>query len=149
MAVEIFNRVRNFNKFRPESKFLVIGNDIDGKVNVGIKEFTSFEELKIKLPEIIKKLKFEGEWVIELYQIPDNYQIIKQYGYYKVPKPAKKVLKINYMDVEEANEILISDALIHFKSRSNYFEDLNREGRTIQKIHKNFITVHLNQGIEA
>lgn len=52
---------RRFSKFDRFSKFILIGNNIDGRVNVWIEAFENFEEVKIRLPEIYANLEYEGE----------------------------------------------------------------------------------------
>ena len=41
------------------SKFVLIGNNIDGFVNVNIVEFGNFEEVKFNLPGILGNLRYE------------------------------------------------------------------------------------------
>lgn len=79
-----FRKIKKFNQFDRFSKFLLIGNNIDGFVRFGIQEFENFEEVKKKLPKIIEELKYEGEWKLSLYQVADNYRISYQYEYYRV-----------------------------------------------------------------
>jgi hypothetical protein len=54
---------KKFSKFDRFSKFLLIGNNIDGRVNVWTEAFENFEEVKAKLPEIFSNLEYYGEVV--------------------------------------------------------------------------------------
>jgi hypothetical protein len=80
------------------SKFLLIGNNIDGYVNINKIEFDDFVSLKEKLTEILIKLECNGEWNVSLYQISKQYKIIKKHGYYMVPSHGKLILEHSYMD---------------------------------------------------
>jgi hypothetical protein len=103
-------RCKSLNRF---SKFVLIGNNIDGFVNIDVVEFENFDEVKMKLPSIVKSLKFEGEWNLSLYQIPDNFKIKHLYGYYIVPQKGKLILELSYMNVCKNVNVFISDAIIH------------------------------------
>ena len=80
------------------SKFLLLGNNIDGYVSVKKIEFENFENLKEKLPEILIKLECNGEWNVSLYQITKPYKIIKKYGYFITPSHGKLIFAHSYMD---------------------------------------------------
>jgi hypothetical protein len=135
-------RYKSFNRF---SKFALIGNDVDGFVNVRIVEFDNFEEVKKKLPSIIKSLKFEGEWNLSLYQIPDDLIIKHLYGYYMVPKRGKLILEITYMNVCRNLDIFITDAIIHIFSTTGIQKDSYGKNTEIAKgqIFEEYITVLL------
>jgi hypothetical protein len=115
IITSVFKEVKykSFNRF---SKFVLIGNNIDGFVNIKLVEFKNFEEVKKKLPSIINALNFEGEWNLSLYQIPDNLIIKHLYGYYIAPKRGKLILELTYMNVCKNIEIFITDAIIHVSS---------------------------------
>jgi hypothetical protein len=111
---------KSFNKF---SKFVLIGNDIDGFVNVDIIEFENFDSVKSYLPNIIKNLNYAGEWDLKLYQIDTQLKIKLLYEYYRVPSKGKLILALSYMNMSEFNEITITDGLIHLYSYSGLFVD--------------------------
>jgi len=134
--------------YNPFSRFVLIGNNIDGFVNVGIIEFENFEVLKTRLPNIIKNLNFAGEWDLKLYQIPDQLQIKQLYGYYKVPKIGKLILEYSYMNADQKIEVLINNCLIHIFSSSDLNFDLKDEETGIIKmgsVMEEYITVLLYQ----
>lgn len=135
-------RYKSFNRF---SKFALIGNNVDGFVNVRIVEFENFEEVKKKLPSIIKSLKFEGEWNLSLYQIPENLIIKHLYGYYMVPKSGKLILELSYMNVCRNLNIFITDAIIHVFSTTGILLDSYGNNSEIAKdqIFEEYITVLL------
>lgn len=78
--------------------FLLLGNNIDGYVNVQNVLFTNYADVILRLPKILYNLECSGEWDLKLYQIKDGYQIVKKYGYYKVPKRGKLIYQHSYMD---------------------------------------------------
>ena len=134
--------------YNPFSRFVLIGNNIDGFVNVGIIEFENFEVLKTRLPNIIKNLNFAGEWDLKLYQIPDQLQIKQLYGYYKVPTIGKLILEYSYMNADQKIEVLINNGLIHIFSSSDLNFDLKDEETGIIKmgsIMEEYLTVLLYQ----
>lgn len=114
-------------KIDKHSKFILIGNNIDGRVQFDFCEFANFKEVKEKLPKILYDIEAWGEWNLSLYQVPENYKIRRKYGYYKYPNRGKHIYAHTYMDWP------IKD--IHFKSNSILFigcklyveEDWNRE----------------------
>src|SRR5690606_24723692 len=114
-------------------------------VNVRVVEFENFEEVKKKLPPIIKSLKFEGEWNLSLYQIPGDFKIKHMYGYYKVPKRDKLVLELSYMNVCRNLNIFITDAIIHIYSTTGIQVDSYGNNTEIAEGHifEEFITVLL------
>jgi len=92
-SAQSYKRSIDFN-----SNFLLIGNNIDGRVDVDIVNFNNFEELKLSLPAILVNLECSGEWNLKLYQVPQQFKIIKKYGYYKVPSRGKLIFEHSYMD---------------------------------------------------
>jgi hypothetical protein len=111
------------------SKFLIIGNNIDGYVNIDIEEFDNFEDLKHKLPGLLTKINCSGEWDLKLFQIAKTYKIIKKYGYYKTPSHGKLIFAHNYMDYPiksvkfETNKIQVIGSSLeiveNWKAKSN------------------------------
>jgi hypothetical protein len=79
-------------------QFILIGNSIDGGIDVNIISFNNFEELQSKLPSILANLEHFGEWDLKLYQVSKPYKIIKKYGYYKIPDSGKLIFEHSYMD---------------------------------------------------
>jgi hypothetical protein len=77
---------------------LLVGNNIDGFVDIDIEEFQNFEDLKSRLPLLLSNLECRGEWNVKLYQITKPYRILKKYGYYKTPSHGKILLEHSYMD---------------------------------------------------
>jgi len=70
------SKTKTVNRFNRFSKFILIGNKIDGYVSSsGNIEFNNYEEVKLQLPKIIKELEFGGEWRLTLYQVPHKYSI--------------------------------------------------------------------------
>jgi hypothetical protein len=88
-----YKRTINF-----DAKFLLIGNNIDGYVDIKKIEFENFESLKEKLPEILMNLECRGEWNVSLYQILKPYTLRKKHGYYNVPSHGKLIFEHSYMD---------------------------------------------------
>lgn len=107
------NHTKVFSGFNRFSKFVLIGNNIDGHVNVKVIEFAQFQDAMNELPGIFRVLEFGGEWNLSFYQVPDNFSIKHLYGYYKVPRKGKKVFEFSYMQAGENNEIHVTPALIH------------------------------------
>lgn len=131
-----------FNKF---SRFALIGNIIDGFVNVNIIEFENYDAVKSLLPNIIKNLIFEGEWKLILYQISGPLRIRHLYGYYKVPFRGKKILHLSYMNVAKHREATLNDALIHVYSYNDLdFYEYDKSGEPKHgTIYEIYVTVLL------
>ncbi len=103
---------QNFKrKININAKFLLIGNNIDGYVDIDQVLFNNFDELKTKLPQIMIKLECSGEWELALYQITKPYKIIKKYGYFKTPSHGKLLLKHSYMDYAIKSLIFTEDKI--------------------------------------
>ena len=79
-------------------QFILIGNSIDGYIDVDIIAFNDFTELKSKIPPILANLEHSGEWDLKLFQVAKPYKIIKKYGYYKTPNCGKLIFEHSYMD---------------------------------------------------
>ena len=60
-------------------QFILIGNNIDGFINVDLITFIDFTELKAKMPSILINIEHSGEWDLKLYQVCNSFQIIKKY----------------------------------------------------------------------
>jgi hypothetical protein len=136
---------KSFNKF---SKFVLMGNNIDGFVNVDIIEFENFEVVKSQLPNIIKNLKNEGEWDLKLYQIDTQLKIKHLYEYYRVPNKGKLILALSYMNMNEYNEITITDGLIHIFSYTSLYKnekDINTGKLINGTVYEDYVTVMLFQ----
>jgi len=132
---------KSFNRF---SNFALIGNDIDGFINIDIVKFENFEEVKENLPLMINSLKFEGEWNLSLYQIPNDFKIKHLYGYYRVPKKGKLILELSYMNICRNIGIFITDSLIHVFSKTNlWFERQSKNKEPNGELYEDFITVLL------
>ena len=141
---------RKFSKFDRFSKFLLIGNNIDGRVNVWTEAFENFEKVKSKLPEIFSNLEYEGEWTLKLYQVPDKYAIHHKYGYYKVPSRGRLVFEYSYMVEGEDIEFCITNSLIHVSSTSKYkgatWHTKKGEEDNL-KVYEEYVTVELIEDI--
>lgn len=104
---------RKFSRFDRFSKFVLIGNDIDGMVNIDIIEFENYENVKERLPIIFENLYFEGEWTLHLYQVPEKWTVHNKYGYYRVPSKGKMVFEFSYMNAGRRNHIFLTNTIIH------------------------------------
>lgn len=109
--IEVNFHKRSIHKKKP---FVLIGNEIDGRLFCDtLMEFKNFTELKEKLPKVIKKIKGEGEWAFELYQVDKSCKIWHRWGYYKYPNRGKKIFRYDYCDAPietvefDDNEMLI------------------------------------------
>jgi hypothetical protein len=143
---------RRFSKFDRFSKFLLAGNNIDGRVNVWTEVFQNFEEVKIRLPEIYANLEYEGEWDTSLYQVPDEFRIHHRWGYYKYPNRGRLVFNYSYMDVGDNIELSISNSIIHFSGLSRTFEEArNSQNDEIHKfvIYEEYMTIELVEPIDG
>lgn len=118
---------RKFSRFDRFSRFVLIGNDIDGSVNVDIEEFEDYEEVKEKLPTIFENLWFEGEWNLHLYQVPKNWKINYKYGYYRVPNKGKMVFEFSYMHAGRKIQIFLTSTIIHIFCLTQDFDKWSGE----------------------
>jgi len=94
-----FDEKNYSHKINKASKFILIGNNIDGGVEFNFCEFKDFKEVEVKLPEILYKLKAFGEWDLKLYQVEDSYKVVKKYGYYRYPKKGKLIYCYDYQEI--------------------------------------------------
>jgi hypothetical protein len=116
-------KYKYFNRF---SKFILLGNNVDGRVSVQFEEFKNWEDVKARLKRIIETITFEGEWKLDFYQVPENYKIKLLYGYYKVPVRGKNLFHLQYDEfIGEIIKLHIDDSMIHFYFLSEYvsFDD--------------------------
>lgn len=143
---------RKFSKFDRFSKFLLIGNNIDGRVNIWTEVFQDFEEVKAKLPEIFSSLEYEGEWTLKLYQVPDKYAIHHKYGYYKVPSRGRLVFEYSYMVEGEDIDFHITNSMIHVssisKSKGETWNKKKGEEDDL-KVYEEYVTVELIEDIDG
>jgi hypothetical protein len=142
------NKISHFRGFNRYAKFLLIGNRIDGFLNFDTKVFNSYAEVKEFLPEIIYKIEAGGEWALELYQVPDNYKIRREFGYYKVPTRGKKVFRLGYMNFGSLVRCFIGNAVIHFESQSIHEETENfitSPAITTFSVFEENYTIHLHE----
>ena len=143
---------RRFTKFDRFAKFVLIGNNIDGMVNVDVVKFQDFDEVKNKLPEIFGNLYYEGEWTMHLYQVPDKWSIHHRNKYYKIPSKGKVVFEFSYMNAGERNHIFITNTIIHIATLSKYFDRYWKENNDDSynfKIFEEYITVELIEPIDG
>lgn len=95
----------------PNATFILVGNRIDGFLDFQFHEFSSFEDVKKNLFDILSKIECNGEWEIKLYQVSKNYKIKRSYGYFKIPYRGKLIYTYSYMDCP-IRQIIFDDELI-------------------------------------
>jgi len=143
------NKTHFFNGFNRFSSFVLIGNNIDGFVNIDVMEFATYQEAMSIIPGIFSNLKFEGEWNLSFYQVPNDFKIRHQYGYYKVPKKGRRVFDFGYMKAGKRNEIFLTPGMIHIATRSKDFER-NRREKEVQVdylVYEEFYTTILREDL--
>lgn len=138
------NQISHFRGFNRHSKFILIGNQIDGFLKFDKEVFNSYEDVKEGLPQIIHQLEAGGEWALELYQVPNNFRIWKKYGYYEVPSRGRKVFLLNYMNFGRLERCFTGNSLIHFESRS-IDKDYYSQPETILNIYEDNYTILLHE----
>lgn len=115
----LLNKTKTVTGFNRFSKFLVLGNNIDGMVSIKHEEFENWADFTNRFPDMYKNIDFSGEWSLIIYQVPDDYKIKYQYGYFMVPSKGKIIADIGYMEIAGVHmDVFISNAIIHFQSRS-------------------------------
>lgn len=146
----INNQISHFNGFDRFSKFILIGNQIDGFLNFDKEEFDSFAEVKEWLPNIIDQLKEGGEWAIELYQVPPDFKIRRLYGYYEVPSKGKRVFKVNYMNLCNLVRTFVGNGIIHFESQSvvEEIDYYSKPPLTTYLVFEENYTIHLHEKVK-
>lgn len=137
----IISHFRGFNRY---SKFILIGNEIDGFLRFDKEIFNSYEEVKEGLPQIINQLEAGGEWALELYQVPENFRIWRKYGYYEVPSRGRRVFKLSYMNWGRLGRCFVGNNIIHFESRS-IEKDSYSQPETILKVYEENYTILLHE----
>jgi len=144
------NKTKTFDGFDRFSSFVLIGNNIDGFVNVDLIKFNNYEEAMKALPGIFNNLEFGGEWDLSFYQVPENFSIKTQYGYYKSPMEGSKVFEFSYMNSGEDNQIFLTPALIHisytFKDIEEQWED--GEDHLNFDIYEGYFTIQLKEYLD-
>jgi hypothetical protein len=143
----ISNQISHFNGFDRFSKFILIGNQIDGFLNFDMELFDSFSEVKEWLPNIIDQLKEGGEWALELYQVPADFRIRRLYGYYRVPTKGKKVFKVNYMNLGNLVRTFVGNGVIHFESQlvAEEIDNYSKPPTRTWWVFENNYTIHLHE----
>lgn len=101
-----------FNDFDRYSKFLLIGNSINGYVNVKVKEFNCYEEVIQNLPRIINDLAFYGNWDLTLYQVTRVYKLEEKPKKYFFPKNGKKIFQIDAKIATSFMDIFVNFSII-------------------------------------
>lgn len=112
----ISNEVHHVNGFNRFHQFFLIVEKIDGGVSAKNQRFANFEEVKIKLPEIIENLEFFGEWSLSLIQFPQG---TNQEAYSlknELPENGIKIFELSYMNFDPYSRVFLSNSLIHFYS---------------------------------
>jgi len=105
-------KFRGFDRF---SKFILIGNNIDGWVDIDIIKFDTFQEVIENMPSLLENFTCDGEWNLTFYQVPENYKILKRYGYYNYPSNGKVVFELTYDRFPlQRIKVYIDNSLIHF-----------------------------------
>lgn len=148
----LLNKTKTVTGFNRFSKFIALGNNIDGFVNIGHEEFENWEDFTNRFPEIYRNIRFAGEWSLNIYQVPDDYRIKYQYGYFMVPKKGKMIADIGYMQIAGKHmDVFISNAIIHFSSKTIYYTknkpnpDLDQEATEITE---EFLTILLHEELD-
>lgn len=140
-------KFRGFDRF---SKFLLIGNNIDGYVDIGVVEFNHFQEVIEQLPTLLEKMECSGEWDLKFFQVPDSYKICEKYEYYRYPSRGRLIFELRYDRVPlEIIQVSIDNSMIYFglinkdveedwdseEDEEDYFIDLN--------LYEYYWTIHL------
>lgn len=136
-------KYKYFNRF---SKFVLIGNCIDGFVTVGIEEFKDFEEVKKRLKKILETIEFSGEWNLKFFEVPDNYKIEILYGYYRVPNAGNFLFELTpSRNIGDIIQLHIDDSMIHFHFLSEYIEIEETEEDELYdvQVFEDFLTINL------
>lgn len=118
-------------------------------------------KIVINIPIISRKITFQGEWSLDIYQVPDDYKIISKQGYYKVPNKAKMIADIGYMEIAGKQlDVFITNGMMHFTSRSiecteNWDTELNSDQDSTEEIdfldtevYEDFITIILKEDLD-
>lgn len=114
-----YNEIVQRRKIDITSKFILIGNAINGAIDFDMEIFNDFHDVMLRFPSILKNIKGSGEWDVKLFQVPDHYRITCQKGIYKKPNYGRIIYTYSYMDkpVREVtfrkNEMIILHAHLH------------------------------------
>jgi hypothetical protein len=135
-------KYKYFNRF---SKFILIGNNIDGGTSIEFIEFRDFEDVKKRMKKIIEKADYWGEWDLKFYEVPDNYEIEILYGYYKVLKEGNLLFEMNYNYIGEIIKLHVDDSMIHTYNLSEYIyiEETEEELFYDVQVFEDFLTINL------
>ncbi|MCU0824952.1 MAG: hypothetical protein MUF77_09965 [Leptospira sp.] len=137
----IISHFRGFNRY---SKFILIGNQIDGFLKFDKEVFNSYEDVKEWLPQIIHELEAGGEWALELYQVPDSFRIWRKYGYYEVPSRGRRVFNLSYMNFGRLGRCFAGSSILHFESRTIEKDSYTQKETILYQFEKNY-TIHLHE----
>jgi hypothetical protein len=141
-----FERHRNINRFNPNSKFVLTGNRIDGRLNFDHEIFPDFKAVKAKLPKIIAELEYAGEWDVALYQVPYDFRFRKIWDYYRKPNRGICIFNYSYMAAQEHMVVNISEDKISFNGLSTYWGIENGNKRIEGfEVYESVYTVTLRQ----
>lgn len=140
-------KLKKFRGFDRFSKFVLIGNNIDGWVDIGIVNFDSFQEVIENLPSLLENFSCSGEWNLTFYQVPDNYNIKQKYGYYNYPSKGRVIFEITYDRYPlQRIKVYIDNSLIHFcfidKEVDENWEEEEREFLDLS-FHEYYWSIHL------
>lgn len=122
----------NVRTIRKESIFLLLGNGIDGWVNIDQHVFASFDELRLDLKSTLKKIEGQGEWRVCLYAVDSDFRITQKYGYYRVPRRGKLLYSYSYMSAKLL-DVEFVDQTIVFLGCDLEFDDSGVDGLTIER----------------
>jgi hypothetical protein len=115
ISYEIESKQKKFRGFDRFSKFILIGNNIDGWVDIDIIKFDSFQEVIENLPPLLENFTCDGEWNLAFYQVPEDYKILQKYGYYNYPSKGKVIFQLTYDRFPlQRIKVYIDNSLIHF-----------------------------------
>lgn len=107
------HHIIGFNRF---NQFHLVSESIDGGVSAKSQWFANFEEVKIKLPEIIENLEFFGEWSLSLIQLPFGFIQKATSMKNELPEKGIKIFELSYMNFSPYSRVIITNSLIHFYS---------------------------------
>ena len=108
---------------RQDQPFMLMGNDIDGFVDLKHYSFRNWQQVINELPGLVTNLECRGEWDLTLYQVPSlDVPIRKKYGFrYHCPAYRKTILQFSYMWFpEELANIYVDYHVIHFNEDHDY-----------------------------
>jgi hypothetical protein len=141
-------RTLKYKYFDRFSKFVLIGNDIDGFITIDFVEFKDFEDVKKRLKKIIETVQFRGQWDLKFFEVADNYEIEILHGYYKVLKEGNLLFAMNpSQNIGDLIKLFVDDSIIHFHFLSEHIEcDDNCEEDELKidaNVVEHFLTIFL------